>query len=468
MADADVFSAYFVNIFSESHSIDIETAAIMELLNELLSEQLNTDQIALICDEMITCRDFHNNNDSTDQQDLQWEHLVPKGDDDDDDDGNNVGDAYPWTNETAGAEYLDYIEQVWEEGGGGIGEGEGGYEGEGEFGEEDIGYEEDEYYHHYEQLFTKAMEVEEILARVDKCPSIVFSSEAIYAVLWDPYCNGDAETAADSIENAFKTASSAKPCRHMLTGKCYKKDCAFLHEVHDITCRYYLMQQGCAMLSVHDGGDCPFKHTVDVLQLQSQQSSALSSSAAAMKEQDIHSQASFPSLPSASTATPGGAGGGGSARSNGSSSLYAQSEYASALSRSQGGQGLDSGAKTKQTTLTHTGSGGTSSSGRQGSTNLLRSDWVDSGHSVAIDYATLREQARTLAIARNKCLEEATQAYLGGAKGIAKSLSTQGMHPNTNLITHFNTNPITHQYVPYHTLFNTHYPSAHLINTTLT
>lgn len=64
---------------------------------------------------------------------------------------------------------------------------------------------------------------------------------------------------------------------------------------------------------------------------------------------------------------------------------------------------------------------------------MLPSDWVDSGHSVAVDYATLREQARTLAIARNKMLEQATQAYLGGAKGIAKNLSAQGHQLNLQM-----------------------------------
>ena len=401
VVDAEVFSPYFVNILDGSHAKDTETATIMDLLNDLLSEQLNTDQITHICNEMLTCRDYHNIIDSKDPQDLQWEHLVFRGEDDDNDD-DHIGDAGPSTNETAGTDCLDYNEQVWEQGE----EGQGGYEGEGEFGDDDVGYEEDEYYHHYEQMFTRALEVEEMLARVDKCPSIVFSSEAIYAVLWDPYCNGDAETAAGSIENAFKSASIAKPCRHMLTGKCYKKDCAFLHEVHDITCRYYLMQQGCAMTSVHEGGDCPFKHTVDILPLQSQPLTASSSSTSATWTQqehdtdaitDIHSQALFPSLPSASTSSSS-SGGAGAPRSTGHNHhLYTQSEYASVLSRSQGGQGLGPDTKPKQpSTLTHagnSGTGGSNGSGRQGSTNLLRSDWVDSGHSVAIDYATLREQA---------------------------------------------------------------------------
>ena len=402
MIDADAFSPYFVSILEESHSKDAETAAIMEMLNDLLSEQLNTDQITHICEEMLTCSEYYKNNDSNDPQELQWEHLVFRGEDDDNDSNLN-GDAHPWTNETVEPSY-DENEQGWVE--------EGGYDGEGEFGEEDVGYTEDEYYHHYDHMFTKAMEVEEILSHSDKCPSIIFSSEAIYAVLWDPYCNGDAETAAISIETAFKTASSAKPCRHMLTGKCYKKDCAFLHDVQDITCRYYLMQQGCAMMSVHDGGDCPFKHTVDVQS--SPSNNALSSTVIKQQEHgiedttDIHNQALFPSLPTTSTSSSGGAN---ASRSNSNNShFYTQSEYASVLSRTQSGQGLGTGGiqlnqSSSPSSFARVGSsgggsggsgGGIHGSGRQGSTNLLRSDWVDSGHSVAIDYATLREQVRSL------------------------------------------------------------------------
>ena len=175
----------------------------------------------------------------------------------------------------------------------------------------------------------------------------------------------------------------------MLTGKCYKKDCAFLHDVEDITCRYYLMQQGCAMMSVHDGGDCPFKHTVDV-QLSP---SNISLSSSVMKQQehgtedtsttDIHNQASFPSLPTTSTSTSSTSGGANASRSNSNNShLYTQSEYASVLSRTQSGQGLanqsSSSSSFARVGSTGGGSGGSGGgihgSGRQGSTNLLRSD----------------------------------------------------------------------------------------------
>ena len=97
--EADAFSPYFVSILEESHSKDAETAAIMEMLNDLLSEQLNTDQITHICEEMMTCREYHKNNDSNDDpQELQWEHLVFRGEDD----GNDGDDDEQFRNGKGG------------------------------------------------------------------------------------------------------------------------------------------------------------------------------------------------------------------------------------------------------------------------------------------------------------------------------------------------------------------------------
>jgi hypothetical protein len=55
------------------------------------------------------------------------------------------------------------------------------------------------------------------------------------------------------------------------------------------------------------------------------------------------------------------------------------------------------------------------------------------GAVVASTYKALREEARGLAIARNKLLEEATQAYLRGAKDVAKNLSLSGHNINERM-----------------------------------
>ena len=91
-------------------------------------------------------------------------------------------------------------------------------------------------------------------------PSLVFSEEAIYSVLTD--AAGDAERAARSIEMAYNEAAVCKPCRYMMTGKCYKRGCVFQHGVAGVTCRFWLLDSGCAALSADEGGACPFQHKV--------------------------------------------------------------------------------------------------------------------------------------------------------------------------------------------------------------
>jgi len=59
--------------------------------------------------------------------------------------------------------------------------------------------------------------------------------------------------------------------------------------------------------------------------------------------------------------------------------------------------------------------------------------WVESGDCVAHTYSSLREDARILAINRNKMLEAATNAFLCGKKDIARNLSRQGQLLNIQM-----------------------------------
>jgi hypothetical protein len=108
----------------------------------------------------------------------------------------------------------------------------------------------------YTDMVALAIEVEDKL--LVRCPTLVFSSEAIYVVLYD--CQGDSNLTAVTIESSYNEAAVCKPCRHMMTGKCYKHECPFQHDVSYITCKFWLLAQGCSALSVHDGGTCPFQH----------------------------------------------------------------------------------------------------------------------------------------------------------------------------------------------------------------
>jgi DNA-nicking Smr family endonuclease len=267
--------------------------------------------------------------------------------------------------------------------------------------------EEEEFFVQQAELYDKAELVEALLAERPGCASVVWSSEAVCSVLWD--AAGDVHAAAASIADAFAAASACKPCRHWLQGQCYKRDCAFSHDVGDVTCRYFLMQQGCAMI---DNG-CPFKHTVTVTARAP--ATATASDVPLGASALLGEAAAFPSLPGAKSAT--------------ATSSYGRSEYAKAVQRPPAwpptafpSSSSSSGSKR-----------GSASSQLAGSASVLPADWVDSGTSVAADYAKLREEARSLAIARNKFLEEATQAYMGGAKGLAKSLSAQGRALNVQM-----------------------------------
>ena len=276
--------------------------------------------------------------------------------------------------------------------------------------EEERAAEEEEFFHQQADLYDKAQQVEALLAVMPGCASIVFSSEAVCAVLWE--AAGDTHAAAASIADAFAAASACKPCRHWLQGQCYKRDCTFSHDVGDVTCRYFLMQQGCAMI---DSG-CPFKHTV-TLTARAPTATA-TASASAVSALTLGEAAAFPSLPGAKAA----------ATTTTAGSSYGRSEYAAAVQR----QAVWPPAAPSSSFASRRAATA-SSSQLAGCAAVLPSDWVDSGTSVAADYAKLRNEARNLAVARNKFLEEATQAYMGGAKGLAKSLSAQGQALNLQM-----------------------------------
>ena len=103
-----------------------------------------------------------------------------------------------------------------------------------------------------------ALEAERLLD--EKCPNVIFSTEVIYWALYQ--CSNDVNLAAEAIESSYILSTNCKPCRHMMTDKCLRKDCTFQHDLNGIPCRYWLLQAGCADYSVQDGGNCPFMHNI--------------------------------------------------------------------------------------------------------------------------------------------------------------------------------------------------------------
>ena len=80
------------------------------------------------------------------------------------------------------------------------------------------------------------------------------------------------------------------------------------------------------------------------------------------------------------------------------------------------------------------GAGGRTAQGRRGtalagSSAALRAadvSWVDTGVHASADYKRARAEAEELAVARNKCFQRATQAFLAGSGAEARAWSKQG------------------------------------------
>ena len=79
---------------------------------------------------------------------------------------------------------------------------------------------------------------------------------------------------------------------------------------------------------------------------------------------------------------------------------------------------------------TQVGYGAGSFSGRR---TAAEQQWVDTGETVSLQYATTREDARDYMRLRNVCFQQATQAYLSGNKALAKDLSRQGRQHAMNM-----------------------------------
>ena len=254
----------------------------------------------------------------------------------------------------------------------------------------------------------------EVLGQLDAILGEKFSIEAIYCAV------AAAEDASASDVALWVTNSSsllraaeeeciaARPCRHALQGSCLRSDCAFDHDLSQLPCRFWLLQQGgCILVDSPQG--CRFAHGWDVL-LQH-----LESLPPAPPHQLHGSMAgggddgsAFPPL----SAGPVGAIGVGS--SGNYRAALAKAGDSSSW-KSGGGQGQrPSGDRPR-------GGGGTTAS-----VSVARWDWVDSGNNVAKLYSDMREEARVLAIARNKMLEAATQAFRAGQGAQARALSAKG------------------------------------------
>jgi hypothetical protein len=69
-----------------------------------------------------------------------------------------------------------------------------------------------------------------------------YSVESLFEAL--SYTGGEIYSAASIIEGSEVACALCKPCRHMLTGQCFRSDCTFDHELDHIPCRHWLLATG--------------------------------------------------------------------------------------------------------------------------------------------------------------------------------------------------------------------------------
>ena len=261
---------------------------------------------------------------------------------------------------------------------------------------------------------------------------------------------------------AEQRCATSRPCRHLMHGSCLRADCNFDHELSSLPCRFWLLLQagagsgpeagagmpmgGCLLA----GQGCKFAHAWEVFLplLESLPALAPAPAPAPAGSFALHgadgsaaaaaAAAAFPALaPSGDAhASRPGAAGGWAAAAWGRSGATVAGGYRAALASGSGpahSARLNSHTSKNSNRTSNSGGGGGGGGGRGASVSVGAGDWVDSGASVGTMYTSLREEARALAIARNKMLEEATRAFSAGQGAQARALSARGRELNEEM-----------------------------------
>jgi len=222
------------------------------------------------------------------------------------------------------------------------------------------------------------------------------------------------ERAALLLSEAEQLCAACKPCRHKMQGGCMRADCAFDHNLQDLPCRFWLLQGGCLLAE----SGCQFAHGWQVFlpllsALPDNPNRAKMTSGPGADVVDL--EASFPPLSGTGAASVGV-----SCSSTGNSVSYRSALVSLIAPGSSSSSSCNSTSSSSGDSKRNTGGG-------VGSISLGAGDfWVDSGSSVAGMYSAMRDEARQLAIARNKLLEEATRAFQSGQRAQAKALASRG------------------------------------------
>jgi hypothetical protein len=275
-----------------------------------------------------------------------------------------------------------------------------------------------------------------------------FSPYALMQALYKSYYQID--YAAQLLLNANQKLNECKPCRHLLQDRCLRKDCHFDHDLKSFPCRYWLFSV-CAntnqspdqpVADLTEAGSCVFLHDLpdyqpaSYLENISYPSSYYSEEPAqtpgTQQQEPVEEQPEEEQFPSLGSQL--------SSSSSNKNNKVKINPYLSAIktqkttsdqsfplpSSSSAAKKTNSGVLTvinqkkvfselleENQFLARPRRGAIDKSHNQsGSLRVKASEWVESGDVIRQDYEKLREEARQFAIARNKLLQEATQAYM--------------------------------------------------------
>eukprot|EP01036_Dinobryon_divergens_P022641 gene22641-30919_t len=300
-----------------------------------------------------------------------------------------------------------------------------------------------------QQLYNNYMHwmylIDQVDSKANPSPSSTerFSADAISCALHST--ESDIDKSVEALLYTKHIADTCRPCRHALTSRCMRKDCYFDHNMSEIPCRFWLLDV-CLKHQASYGSDapvdesgCPFQHAVLCADPLQPSRSGTQPSTKSLSNDDSH----FPALMPSSSSSKWIGKPIGKTKFVRNASAQASKNYKAAItSMPYKSYACPTIVSSDHTTAKYRGD---SSSWWQSSNNVgykkfpvnspsipvLPSEWVESGQSVAVNYATLRCDAIEYAKGRNKLLEAATRAYLLGDRAVAKNLSNEGQRLNT-------------------------------------
>eukprot|EP01039_Chlorochromonas_danica_P010437 gene10437-11560_t len=318
-----------------------------------------------------------------------------------------------------------------------------------------------DYYDDYEEDPTGGMDLLTLLEGLQPSFSAAAIAQAFALTGWHY------PQACALLAIAAEKVNSCKPCRHLLSSGCYRKDCPFQHQLKDFPCRYWLFQN-CQDTS-EGGAHCAFSHDISPLVADLPPPPEHSVQGAGMESEvfeEVDEVEAFPALGSSSSAgktakTPAG-GGGDYLRALNNNEKKAQSRqqvawtnrdmtYASSAAAQGSSKGrndkpavpreewvdkagfaqileemhfvLPRNAKATASSTTSSSTGVSTGGGKEYKVQV--GEWVESGDSLFVEYSALREEATRLSSSRVRLFQEAALAYGHGSREIARRLSLQ-------------------------------------------